>query len=67
MTQYTKKSFSVNMAQNSTYRDNYDRAFGKGSEQPAPESETSPEPLDMTNWEPCAVCGRGHFCPGAKK
>jgi len=67
VTQYTNKSFTVNMAQNSAYRDNYDRIFRKGGDEPASEVPAPVEPAEPAPalWQNCPLCGRGHFCPGS--
>lgn len=50
MTKYLQKSFTVSLGQNDSFRDNYDRAFGK-----LESVAELPDPLAPRTFEPLAV------------
>jgi hypothetical protein len=62
VTEYLNKSFSVYSGTGETYRDNWDRIFGKKKERPEPPKEPEPEP--ECNWlDTCSDWEHDQTCP----
>lgn len=59
MTEYLNKSFSVGMAGDQQYRDNWEATFGKKAKEPEPPEGPEPDTCDKF-----MTCGCGWYTDG---